>query len=89
MTRWSRFQSCGQDGFQDLKEDYVEDIRARVRKRHSYATMETLGRMSKADLFVLMFTLQDAEEQCAKALAQADNDKRLAQAREDVSRWPS
>ena len=70
MKQWSRFQSCGQDGFHNLKEDIAEDIRARVRKRYPSATMETLERMSKGDLSWLMFTLQDAEEQCAKALVE-------------------
>jgi hypothetical protein len=59
---WSRFQSAGQDGFQDTKEELVEDIRARVRKRYPHATMETLGRMSRRDLSDLMFTLMDANK---------------------------
>lgn len=66
MKQWSKFQSAGQDGFRDLKEDIVDDIRARVRKRYPHATMKTLERMSRADLSDLMFALQEAEEQCAK-----------------------
>jgi hypothetical protein len=61
MTNWSQFQSCGQDGFQDTKEDLAEDIRARVRKRYPSATMATLERMSKVDLSYLMHTLMDLE----------------------------
>jgi hypothetical protein len=57
---WSRFQSAGQDG--DRKEDLVEEILARVRKRYPSATMGTLGRMSKFDLTTLMFALQDAQD---------------------------
>lgn len=57
----SKFQSVGQDGFRDLKEDLVDDIRARVRKYYQHATMETLQRMSRRDLTDLMFALQDAE----------------------------
>jgi hypothetical protein len=62
MKNWSRFQSAGQDGFQDSKEDLVEDIRTRVRKRYSSAAMETLGRMSKLDLATLMHVLMDMEK---------------------------
>jgi hypothetical protein len=57
---WSKFHSAGQDGFQDLKEDFVDDIRARVRKYYPHAKMETLQRMSRRDLSDLMFALQDA-----------------------------
>jgi hypothetical protein len=63
MSHWSKFQSAGQDGFRDTKEDLVEDIRARVRKYYPYATMETLQRMSRRDLTDLMFALMDAEKQ--------------------------
>ncbi len=58
--QWSQFHSPGQDGLQDRKEDIADDIRARVRKYHPSATMETLERMSKKGLTLLMFTLRTA-----------------------------
>jgi hypothetical protein len=60
QKHWSRFQSAGQDGFADTKEDLVDEIREWVRKRDRCAEMKTLERMSKHDLAMLMHVLRDA-----------------------------
>ena len=61
QKHWSRFQSAGQDGFADTKEELVGEIREWVRKRDRYAgEMKTLERMSKHDLAMLMHVLRDA-----------------------------
>jgi hypothetical protein len=62
---WSRFHSGDQNG--ETKELIAEDIRERVRKRYPWATMETLERMSKADLSVLMHIIMDGDQPRAVA----------------------
>ena len=53
MTHESRFQSAGQDGFTDSKEDLAEEIREYVRQYYSSRQMKTLELLSKLDLTVL------------------------------------